>query len=67
MYYRNAIGALLVYDITRYKGILKWDFMGENRRKSFENLAKWLEQLREKGHSEMLIILVGNKSDLVDK
>jgi len=53
MYYRKAVGALLVYDITR--------------RESFGNLAKWLDQLRGKGHPEMSIILVGNKSDLGDE
>lgn len=49
-YYRGALGALLVYDITR--------------RSSFNNLPKWLRELREYGASDMVIILVGNKSDL---
>ncbi|WMV22110.1 hypothetical protein MTR67_015495 [Solanum verrucosum] len=49
-YYRGALGALLVYDITR--------------RTTFENLRKWLHELREYGSSDMVIVLVGNKSDL---
>lgn len=49
-YYRGALGALLVYDITR--------------RESFLNLNKWLRELREYGNSDMVIILAGNKSDL---
>ncbi|CAI9787205.1 unnamed protein product [Fraxinus pennsylvanica] len=49
-YYRGALGALLVYDITR--------------RATFENLKKWLYEVREFGSSDMVIILVGNKSDL---
>ncbi|KAL8150607.1 hypothetical protein V2J09_020415 [Rumex salicifolius] len=49
-YYRGALGALLVYDITR--------------KSSFNNLVKWLRELREYGASDMVIILVGNKSDL---
>ncbi|XP_052181230.1 ras-related protein RABA6b-like [Diospyros lotus] len=49
-YYRGALGALLVYDITR-KG-------------TFENLKKWLHELREFGSSGMVVVLVGNKSDL---
>ncbi|XP_065850956.1 ras-related protein RABA6a-like [Euphorbia lathyris] len=49
-YYRGALGALLVYDITR--------------RATFENVKKWLKELREFGNSDMVVILVGNKSDL---
>ncbi|XP_058079411.1 ras-related protein RABA6b-like [Magnolia sinica] len=52
-YYRGALGALLVYDITR--------------RATFENLKKWLRELRELGDSQMVIMLVGNKSDLGHK
>ncbi|KAJ0657576.1 putative small GTP-binding protein [Helianthus annuus] len=51
-YYRGALGAMLVYDITR--------------RGTFENLKKWLHELREFGDRDMVIVLVGNKSDLVD-
>ncbi|KAJ1437798.1 Small GTPase superfamily [Sesbania bispinosa] len=49
-YYRGALGALLVYDITR--------------RSSYENIGKWLVELREFGGEDMVVILVGNKSDL---
>ncbi|XAR63959.1 hypothetical protein NMG60_11024131 [Bertholletia excelsa] len=49
-YYRGALGALLVYDITR--------------RGTFENLRKWLQELKELGSSDMVVVLVGNKSDL---
>lgn len=51
-YYRGAVGAMLVYDITR--------------RETFDNLKKWLHELREFGNCDMVIILVGNKSDLVE-
>lgn len=34
------------------------------RRKSFDNVDKWLRELREYGNSDMVIVLVGNKSDL---
>ncbi|XP_076957319.1 ras-related protein RABA6a-like [Bidens hawaiensis] len=51
-YYRGALGAMLVYDITR--------------RGTFENLRKWLHELREFGNRDMVIVLVGNKSDLLD-
>ena len=52
-YYRGSIGALLVYDITK--------------RSSFENLQKWLEEMKENAYSKMSIILVGNKCDLEDE
>ena len=38
-YYRGSIGALLVYDITR--------------RDSFDNLVRWLEEMRENAYSKM--------------
>ena len=49
-YYRNAAGALVVYDITN--------------RNSFINVQKWLEEARTNGNREMVLALVGNKSDL---
>ncbi|CAB4311798.1 unnamed protein product [Prunus armeniaca] len=49
-YYRGALGAILVYDITR--------------KLSFENVSKWLRELREYGNSDMVIVLAGNKLDL---
>ncbi|CAI9773706.1 unnamed protein product [Fraxinus pennsylvanica] len=49
-YYRGALGALLVYDTTR--------------RPTFENLKKWLHELREFTSPDMVIVLLGNKSDL---
>jgi len=52
-YYRGAAGALLVYDITR--------------RETFNHLATWLEEVKEHGNSNMIIMLVGNKSDLTKK
>lgn len=49
-YYRGALGAMLVYDITRII--------------TFVNIKKWLHELREYGNEDMVIILVANKSDL---
>lgn len=49
-YYRGAAGALLVYDITR--------------RETFNHLARWLEEARTNANSNMVIMLIGNKSDL---
>ena len=52
-YYRNAAGALVVYDITS--------------RNSFINVQKWLEEAKANGNREMVLALVGNKSDLEQK
>jgi len=49
-YYRGAVGALLVYDITKHH--------------TFENVSRWLNELREHADSNIIIMLVGNKSDL---
>ncbi|KAK4770797.1 hypothetical protein SAY87_031329 [Trapa incisa] len=49
-YYRGAVGALLVYDITRHI--------------TFENIERWLKELRDHTDSNIAIMLVGNKADL---
>ncbi|EDQ85505.1 uncharacterized protein MONBRDRAFT_38811 [Monosiga brevicollis MX1] len=52
-YYRGAAGALLVYDITR--------------RDTFNHLTTWLEDARSHSNPNMVIILIGNKTDLDSK
>ena len=49
-YYRGALGALLVYDITKNL--------------TYENVERWLKELRDHADSNIVIMLVGNKSDL---
>mmetsp|Transcript_11402 Transcript_11402/g.19911 ORF Transcript_11402/g.19911 Transcript_11402/m.19911 type:complete len:225 (+) Transcript_11402:108-782(+) len=49
-YYRGAVGALIVYDITK--------------RVTYDNLEKWLKELRDTAPADIKIIIVGNKSDL---
>lgn len=49
-YYRGAVGALLVYDIAKHL--------------SYENVERWLRELRDHADQNILIMLVGNKSDL---
>mmetsp|Transcript_49717 Transcript_49717/g.57045 ORF Transcript_49717/g.57045 Transcript_49717/m.57045 type:complete len:221 (+) Transcript_49717:47-709(+) len=49
-YYQSALGALLVYDITN--------------RSSFEKLDFWLQNIYDNGDSHMIVMVVGNKSDL---
>ncbi|GFZ02775.1 RAB GTPase homolog A4D [Actinidia rufa] len=49
-YYRGSVGAMLVYDITK--------------RQSFDHMARWLDELRTHADKNIVIMLVGNKSDL---
>ena len=49
-YYRGAVGALLVYDITK--------------RQTFDNALRWLRELRDHADSNIVIMMAGNKSDL---
>lgn len=49
-YYRGAVGALLVYDISR--------------RQTFQNICRWLEELRMHSDAGIVTMLVGNKCDL---
>lgn len=52
-YYRGAGGALLVYDISK--------------RQTFTNLTHWLRELREHAGDSIMVMVVGNKSDLESK
>lgn len=36
------------------------------KRQSFDNVARWVEELRAHADNSIRIILIGNKSDLVD-
>lgn len=49
-YFRNALGAILVFDITN--------------RQSFDDLNMWLNDLNTLCHPNASIILIGNKADL---
>ncbi|KAL7673921.1 hypothetical protein ACOME3_000199 [Neoechinorhynchus agilis] len=48
-YYRNAFGALLVFDITKHS--------------TFEHLDRWLREIREHADPDAVIMLIGNKCD----
>ena len=52
-YYKGAIGALLVYDITR--------------KETFNHCKKWLNEVKDNARKDICIILVGNKNDLSEK
>lgn len=52
-YYKGANGALVVYDMTREE--------------TFQNVDKWIAELKEKGSSNICLMLIGNKADLKDQ
>ena len=53
MYYKGALGAIIVFDLTSYE--------------SFEHLPQWIEEIKANIKGEVPILLVGNKSDLISK
>lgn len=54
VFYQGAFGALLCFDITR--------------KETFENLHKWVEELRRHTHTEGVpIVLIATKMDLEDQ
>lgn len=48
-HYRNVNGAFIVFDVSR--------------RSTFDHVAYWLENLREKGDVNIQIGLLGHKTD----
>ena len=49
-YYKGALGALIVYDITK--------------KFTFENIENWIVELKNSADKKVSIILIGNKNDL---
>ncbi|RDX69894.1 Ras-related protein RABH1b, partial [Mucuna pruriens] len=52
-YIRDSSVAVIVYDVAS--------------RQTFLNTSKWIEEVRSERGSDVIIVLVGNKTDLVDK
>ena len=52
-YFKGAMGALLVYDITR--------------RETFDHVVNWLQEVKNNASSDIVVVLVGNKNDLEDR
>ncbi|MCY3410922.1 MAG: GTP-binding protein [Candidatus Heimdallarchaeota archaeon] len=52
MYYRGALGALVVYDLTK--------------KESFDNIVHWIDDIK-KYCDEVPLVVIGNKSDLIDE
>lgn len=49
-YYRGAVGALLVYDIAKHL--------------TYENVERWLRELRDHADANIVIMLVGHQAYL---
>ncbi|KAK1422705.1 hypothetical protein QVD17_17991 [Tagetes erecta] len=49
-YYKGIVGALIVYDITK--------------KVTFDNVKRWLKELREITDETVVVMLIGNKTDL---
>ena len=52
-YYERIEGVFLFYDITNEQ--------------SFDNIIKWLKDILEGGHKDLIVYLLGNKVDLVEE
>ncbi|XP_046887900.1 ras-related protein Rab-25-like isoform X2 [Hypomesus transpacificus] len=52
-YYRGAVGALLVYDVTKHL--------------TYETAERWLKELYDHADPHIVVMLVGNKSDLASE
>jgi len=52
-HYRKSVGALLFYDITD--------------RSTFENTYNWLQEIHDHTEEGIVIMLIGNKSDLAEE
>ncbi|KAI9365328.1 ras family-domain-containing protein [Pilaira anomala] len=53
MYYRNALAAMVVFDVTKYS--------------TFERAQEWVSELQRQANPKLLIILVGNKTDIEER
>jgi len=53
MYYRGSLGTILVFDLTNSA--------------SFDHLPQWIEEVRANIKTDIPVLLVGNKSDLIDQ
>ena len=53
MYYQNAVGALLVYDVSIFE--------------TFEKVKSWVMTLQEAVGKDITFVIAGNKVDLINK
>ena len=53
IYYQNAVGALLVYEVTNFE--------------TFDKVETWMNTLQEVVGKDISVLIIGNKYDLFDK
>ena len=53
MYYQGAVGALIIYDVSIFE--------------TFERVKSWVKVLHEAVGKDIVIVIVGNKFDLLEK
>lgn len=52
-YYKGAVGAIIVFDISKQE--------------SFQNVEKWMQEIKQGAAENTVVLLIGNKSDLDDQ
>ncbi len=52
-YYKGAKGVIVVYDVCR--------------KNTFENIDKWINDFKSKADEDAVILLIGNKNDLIEQ
>uniref|UniRef100_A0A7S3YEM0 Ras-related protein Rab-11A n=2 Tax=Lotharella globosa TaxID=91324 RepID=A0A7S3YEM0_9EUKA len=52
-YYRGAMGAMMIYDVTKSV--------------TFQNVVRWLRELRDHANGDIVLHLIGNKIDLCEE
>ena len=71
-YIRDSTVAVVVYDITSMGGLMMLDVVLLSMLlyadgNSFQQTNKWIEDVRAERGNDVIIMLVGNKTDLADK
>lgn len=68
-YIRDSSVAVVVYDVTSEQPLSSYEKhkLTSIGRVSFQNTAKWVDDVRAERGNDVIIVLVGNKTDLNDK
>ena len=70
-YIRDSSVAVVVYDVTSSvqagkRSAVEGCVLFVDRQ-SFSNTARWIQEVRQERGKDVIIVLVGNKTDLVEK
>ena len=63
----NCLALPLPTDFEPRSCLLPFTLRPPTGRQSFLNIQRWVEEVRAERGSDVIIVLVGNKTDLVDK